>query len=97
MMFLVAITDRVGRLANDTLHQSCEIDEMKFIFTDGSGLDQPRNIQIMRDSCHAPEFFCDSSAGTCNLTKTLHGACERDQQCESVSQGQAIEYPYLLN
>ena len=44
----------------------------------------PVSVQVTRDDCKRPDFFCDRSMLACQPTKSLGVSCEEDRECISV-------------
>ncbi|KAH8823020.1 hypothetical protein DL96DRAFT_1620171 [Flagelloscypha sp. PMI_526] len=67
--------------ATASLGDPCLRDETTYIEPGVNG-QQFSNI-IVRDSCHAPSFFCDPATNTCVQSKPLGAECSHDAECQT--------------
>lgn len=70
------------RLATLVHGQPCNIEDTTYNGLNSAG--DPMSVQVTRDDCKRPYFFCDRSTLACQPTKFLGVSCEEDRECISV-------------
>jgi hypothetical protein len=71
-----------SRYANITLGQACQIENTTYLGLDLTG--EPIKTTVIRDDCHTPELFCDTTTMLCEHTKVTGSTCQTDGECKTV-------------